>query len=189
MLKYCIYITLFLLICWQAAFALPDIKTHTRYFPVSGHDSASIRRSIQSSGPGGEDGSIYHAQTLKDIQWNYRWTESNSLCRVTQINVSIEVEYLLPRLRTREKLSASLRQRWDNYFQALFDHEKQHREYGILAVHELEKELLSIKRSPCTQLHSELSKKAEQVLNKYDRLDKEYDLKTQHGINQGIQLP
>lgn len=192
MLRFRNYSTLLLLalcVSSQSSIAKPEITINTRYFSVAGHDSASIRQSIQRSGPTGTNGTTYHAHTRKDIQWDYRWIESSSFCRINRINVSIEVEYLLPQLQNPEALDSLLLDRWNDYSQALFKHEQRHKDFGIQAAHELENELLSIQQMPCPQLHHMVSKKADTILKKYDDLDLEYDRKTRHGINEGIVLP
>ena len=137
----------------------------------------------------GKNGTRYHAYTQKDIKWDYRWIESGSICHVTRIRVSIEVEYLLPQLQSEEKLTEETGKRWNDYYQALLKHEEQHKEFGIQAAYELEKELSGIGQLACIHIHTALQNKASQILQKYGDMDKEYDLKTGHGIHEGIILP
>lgn len=186
------HVTLLLLTAFLFAntgFAEPEIIIQTRHFPVSGHDSASIRQSIEKNGPVGKNGTRYHAHTVKDINWNYRWIESNSTCRLTQLNVSIKIEYLLPQLQNPENLDETLRHRWDNYYQKLFQHEQQHKEYGVKAARELEQTLESIQQMSCFRLEKRLNEDADRILDKYDVLEREYDRKTNHGVKQGVVLP
>ena len=183
------FVSLTVFLFTRPCLAEPEITIQTRHFPVIGYDSASIRQSIEKNGPVGQDGTRYHAHTIKDIKWNYRWIESKSLCRLTQLNVSIKIEYLLPRLEDPERLDDTLRDRWDTYYQKLLEHEKQHKDYGVMAARELEQNLLSLKQMSCSRLENELAREADRVLDKYDRLEKEYDRKTNHGVNQGVVLP
>lgn len=192
MRTYTFIVTLLLLIIYlitHPAIAEPEIIIQTRHFPVIGHDSASIRRSIEKNGPVGKNGTRYHAHTVKDIQWDYRWIESNSSCRLTQLNVSITVEYLLPRLQNPESLDETIRSRWDHYYQKLLAHEQQHKDFGVMAARELEQSLESIPQMSCFRLENQLRDEADRILDKYDALEREYDRKTNHGVNQGVVLP
>lgn len=170
-------------------FAEPEIIIHTRHFPVFGNDSASIRNSIEKNGPVGKNGTRYHAHTVKDIKWDYRWIESNSMCRLTQLNVAINIEYLLPRLQNPASLDESLSNRWDSYYEKLFAHEEQHKDFAVMAARELEQSLESIPQMSCFQLENQLNDEADKILDKYDKLEREYDRKTNHGVNQGVILP
>lgn len=174
---------------FDVAFAEPEITIQTRHFPVTGYDSATIRQSISTNGPRAKDGTTYHAHTVKDIKWGYRWIESDSRCRISRIDISIRVEYLLPQLQNVDKLDEGLKSRWDAYYQKLFEHEQQHKDFGIMAARELERELESIEQLPCFGMENHLDRVAESVLDKYDRLEKEFDRYTNHGVNQGVMLP
>lgn len=171
------------------AVARPSINIQTKYYPVFGSDSASIRRSIQQNGPVGKFGKRYHAQTQWDIKWDYRWIQSHATCRLTQVNVGIDIEYLLPELQSLDSLQNPLSDDWDNYFQALFKHEQQHKNYGVHAARELEQKLLTVPPQSCSALETKLADTAKEVLDKYDQLEKNFDRETDHGTKQGIILP
>jgi predicted secreted Zn-dependent protease len=185
-LKFC---CLSLIVYTQAVTAAPKIKINTDYYDISGHDSASIRDSIKQNGPVGENGKKYHAYTRWKVDWGYRWIESNSSCRLTGLDVSIDITYLLPQLENKTELSESMQQNWDQYYDALFKHEQQHKDFGIQAAHELEKTLLGIQPQNCVSLEHQLTDAAENVLDKYHRMEREFDINTNHGAKQGITLP
>ena len=175
---------------FQMANASSAISIQTSFYAVSGNDSSSIHRSIQLNGPVGKNGKRYHAVTKWNTQWSYRWIETGSLCRLTRVDVDLDVEYLLPELTSINSKPERLKKNWEKYFQALFKHEQQHKNYGVQAANELEKELLSIKdQQTCTMLEALLASTARKVLDKYDRIEKEFDRVTNHGLNQGIKLP
>ncbi len=171
-------------------FADPQMNIHTDFYWVTGLDAPSIRQSIQQRGPRGVDGKPYHASTQWEIDWAYRWIESRPWCRITDVNVSIDIHYSLPKHRDLDKLSTPLKEKWAAYRDALFRHEQQHKDHGIAAAVELENKLLMLDQQyRCSELELKASAVAQAVLDKYDRLEKEFDRKTNHGINQGIVLP
>lgn len=169
--------------------AEPSIDIRTRFYTVSGTDSASIHRSIQRNGPIGNDGRRYHAYTQWKIDWNYRWTQTQLNCRLSQLSVDLEIHYLLPELQAVESLPSRLRNNWERYYTALYRHEQQHSDYGIQAAQELEQQLSAIGVRPCGELEDELIQSAQRVLDKYRELEKAFDRDTDHGIRQGVMLP
>lgn len=172
------------------AYAAPAINIQTKYYPVMGNNSKSILQSINSRGPVGKNGKRFHALTKWQVQWSYRWLESGSRCRLTETTVNLDVEYLLPELQQPETISESLATNWDNYYSALYSHEQQHKDFGVQAATELDKELLSIeKKQNCNRLEKQIADTAQKVLDKYDQIEKEFDRVTNHGINQGVKFP
>ena len=181
---------LVLLINVEVVRAIPEVSINTQYYPVTGFNSTQIRQSIQQSGPIGKDGRRYHANTNWKLSWSYRWIESTSVCRITQVDVSIDINYLLPKHQHTDNLPQELKTDWENFFQALFRHEQQHKTYGVEAARELELKLLQIDQQlSCSRLDDLVSTTAQEVLDKYDRLERDYDRITGHGLNQGVVLP
>ena len=179
----CLYLTPF------SISAEPTININTSYYPVFGNNAFSIRQSIQQDGPVGQNGKQFHASTTWKVNWSYRWTESRSVCRLNQLKVNVDIDYLLPELKSLNELDETLQKRWKHYSEALFKHEQQHKEVGLEAARELEKRLLAIPQLPCNEFETTLAQTAQQVLDEYDALEKKFDLDTNHGINQGVILP
>lgn len=170
--------------------AEPAVQINTRFYTVTGHTVEDLHRSLTSRGPSGEDGQPYHAHTEWNLNWHYRWVESRSKCRVSQVEVRVDINYLLPQLDPSIRLPAQLQADWDAYYNALYRHEQQHKDHGIQAARELEQQLLFINEpEDCRQLQSHLQQTAQRVMDKYDRLDKDFDRKTNHGINDGVVFP
>jgi len=170
-------------------FTAPELRINTRYYPVYGTEALSIRNSIERQGPTGNDGRRYHASTKWKVDWNYRWIESSNHCRLTGVEVRINIDYRLPQLKQLASLTTALQQQWNNYFDALYRHEQRHKDIGILAAQELEKALLDTAPRSCFALQNHLTDKAQTVLDKYERLEKDFDIETDHGAKQGITLP
>jgi predicted secreted Zn-dependent protease len=178
----------FAVLC-QHAIAAPSINIQTRFYQISGNDPESVRQEVQIKGPRGRDGTGYHASTQWNLKWGYRWIESASRCRISSVEVDIDVTYQLPELVNRSQLPESFLQRWDRYYQALYRHEQQHKDYGVKAAQELEQTLLDTSLRPCSSLESDLTARAQAVLDKYQQLEHQYDVETDHGIKEGIVLP
>ena len=169
--------------------AEPSININTGYYLVSGIDSHSIHQSVLQNGPVGHNGERFHAYTEWKLNWSYRWLESAARCRLTQLAVAVEINYMLPALESSEIISEPLKTGWERYFQALWWHEQQHKDYAIAAAQALEKSLLELPAQPCSEFQTALAVTAQQVLEDYQKREKTFDLETSHGINQGVILP
>lgn len=181
-------ILLALILAQLNAFAAPTVSLETTYYPVTGHDLPTIYHSLENSGLSSEGLGTYHAHTQWNIQWGYRWIESAQRCSLTQVNVDIKITYLLPQLQTYDSVDESVRKSWDRFYQALLRHEEHHKEYGIRAARELESVLLGARPDSCLGLKNKLDAMAREVIDKYDRLEKDYDIRTNHGVNEGVVL-
>ena len=168
----------------KAVAAAPTISVETRYYPVQGSDLRTLHDSMQRNGPGGR----YLAQTEWNIEWNYRWLESNGMCRLTSTHVDVAISMLMPRPEQADLFSSGLRQSWQSFYDALLRHEEHHRDYGIMAARELDDALASFTPRPCHGFQNELSSLARDIVARYERLEKEYDRVTDHGINEGVVL-
>jgi len=68
-------------------------------------------------------------------------------------------------------------------------HEDGHKEHGLKAGREIEAAVLAVKpASNCEDLESAANTAAQAIVSKYQALDEEYDRKTDHGRNQGVNL-
>ena len=173
----------------STAHAEPFITIHTNYYPISGNNSALIHQSLSQLGPIGKDGKRYHAQTSWELSWNYQWVTSRKNCGLTRIEVHAEVSYLMPKISDDAQLSERMKQQWDIYFAALFSHEQQHKDFAVAAAKELDQKLSALTILPCAELDQRISDLSDQVLGKYQKLELEFDLRTEHGIKQGVVLP
>ena len=170
-------------------FAVTSINIQTTFYNISGTDSKSIQKSLSTYGPTGKDGKRYHALTNWKIDWNYRWISSNTHCQLEKVEVNTDVTYLMPELSSKPSLSKIMHNRWNRYYLALFKHEQQHKDYAVSAAKELDRELNTLKLQPCAQLEKNISAQAQSILDKYKRLEKGFDRRTEHGIKQGVLLP
>ncbi len=182
-------LTVFLL-AFKFAVAAPAVSIQTSYYSVSGSDTNSLYQSLQQNGPIGESGKRYHAVTRWKANWSYAWREAANWCHLDKVEVSVDIEYLLPKLKEADTKPEKFRADWETYFLALFKHEQQHKDYGVQAAVELEKNLLAVNsQQSCSSLKNKMADTAQKVLDKYDRLEKEFDRVTDHGLKQGIKLP
>lgn len=174
----------------MVAVSAPTVTENTDYYLVSGNTANEIRNDLNMNTVVWEGGISFDARTDWFVKWNFWWNESNSLCTITRVKTSVNVNYTLPKLINARDLPASLQQKWDTYMIALSGHENGHRDMGISAASEIENEIGNMPpRRTCTQLESDANSLANQIIEKFQFIEIEFDRKTNHGANDGAMFP
>lgn len=182
------YAYLLLLTACHSAFAAPVFTTRTEYYSVSGASARELHHNMQLSGPV-QNGKRYDADTNYYVKWTYNTEESGDTCVLSDIKVTVDTVYKLPRWQDYANASQSLQQNWDYYYAKLQAHERGHADHGMNAGFEIEAKLTQL--SPmknCNILIETANKDAYEILGKYQRRDEIYDRETDHGIKQGVIL-
>lgn len=156
--RFVVVVALLILACSTiSAFANPTVQTRWITYAVTGTTVDTILRQMQENGPNG-----FWAYT----SWYVRWTAS---CQVT-----VEINYTMPKHARREAMPAHIRVEWDQMVAALKSHEKQHGVHGVNAANELV-------QKRCRNGNAIVQKWAEQ--------DRVYDRMTGHGRTEGVTFP
>ena len=80
--------------------------------------------------------------------------------------------------------------RWRRYLDALTEHESGHRETGFRAATDIAEVLPALPAKPtCEEAEEAANVAAREVLERYRKLDTEYDGETRHGATQGAVFP
>lgn len=136
------------------------------------------------------DGKIYDGFTTWFVKWEYKYSSIPGQCLLNYVDVSVEVEYTLPKCAWRFLHGSEARRKWLKYIEALEKHEQGHGNFGISAARDIEKALLEIgSRSQCNMLDANASAIANKILVEYRKKQIEYDSETNHGRTQGAVFP
>ena len=172
-----------------ASFAVPEIKTRSVYYMINGTTIDAIKTDIRKKTPVKHNGRLHAAYTKWNVNWRFWWLESSEGCKITRVATTLDVAYTLPKLEHPAGMPAALLERWENYYSALFDHEQGHKDLGMKAATEIEQAIANMEpRTSCSELERDANELAKAVINKYSRLEKEYDRTTNHGLNTGVIL-
>ena len=144
---------------------------------------------LDQAGPIGPDGNHYAGRTRWDIQWKFRHEQQGAACSMKDVAVAVGIAQMMPRWRGQDKGAAGLKALWTKFFEALQRHEATHKEHGLKAGNEVEAAVLAVKpASNCEDLEVTANAAAQAIVEKYKRLDEQYDRKTAHGRNEGATL-
>ncbi len=170
--------------------AEPVISEVVQHYRITGNTAQDLRWEMNQKGPGGENGKRFDAYTGWRVNWNYRWWENSDICRLTSVTTRVRVTFTLPAWQNYSSADPGLKQKWNRYYKALYEHEKGHRDFGIQAAREIERSILNVSsRKNCDLLERDANAAAEATLDRYIILEKQYDVRTAHGAKTGAIFP
>ncbi len=189
-------ITMFILVACtlvgmsMLAVSTPIVDLKTDYYQVNGKTPSEIRDDLDMKTPIREDGLNYDAHTDWFVKWNFWWNKSNGQCAIKKVTTRVDIQYILPKLIISRALPKSLKQQWEVYMKALLHHEDGHKNIGVRAANEIEKEIGNMMaRRTCKQLETDANRLGHKIIENFHGLDKEFDRKTDHGVKDGAIFP
>ena len=181
---------LLLLLLPCAALADPAVTTRQVFYRVDGDTATDIWADIESKTPVKHDGRWHVAYTKWNVNWRFWWLENTDGCEITRINTTLDVVYTLPKLTHISSLPDALSRQWNDYYTALYEHERGHKDIGVKAAIEIEEIISAMApKATCPQLEQAANDLARNVIQKYSRIEKDYDRRTNHGLNTGVVFP
>jgi len=170
-----------------AVTAEPFIDERYSYYNLKGDTAKILLRGIRAER--GANG--FHAQTNWRVNWQYRWESTSSDCRVANVQIKVDIEYLMPRwLGLRESDNRRLVEVWTRYERALRHHEQGHGDIAIEAGRKVEAALLQLSpRHDCEQLSTDADALAKKIIDQHNQRNMDYDRITDHGATQGATFP
>ncbi len=169
--------------------AKPELKEETQYYAISGDSAEALRREMNSKSNISENGKTFDAYTRWNVRWNFNWENTASYCSMTTVTTSVDINFTLPSWVDRDSAPAALRKKWDRYYAALIEHEHGHKEFGVKAAKAIELSLSGMGRDTCSALQRDSGNQANKILEKYIAREKQYDIDTRHGMDDGAVFP
>ena len=151
------------------------------YYDISGNTENELRQQLDKLSPRGYDNFKGDATT----NWRINWTwdgYGNSNCDLTSAEVTYSIEVTMPRWESPQDASPELITKWNNYIQALTEHEKGHVDFVVENYMSVE---TAIKNATCDTAESA----AQAALLPIRQYDIDYDAETNHGATQGARFP
>lgn len=188
-------IVIFLLLIAQAGVielsrAAPKLDEKKEYYLVSGDTADEIWDSLRANSPNQGDDEIFVGRVYWKVDWDFWWNESGGSYHIEKVATQVKVKYVLPRLQGSDSRSEVLEQKWQTFQDSLLRHENGHRALAVRAAEEIEEAILSMGERPTSeQLEQDANQLGESIIRKYNRLDKAYDRRTNHGVTEGVSFP
>lgn len=176
------------------AVTLPSIEwpadTQVRWYDINGQTALDMRRQLNQRGPADSDGRHHDAYTEWYVTWRFPFATSEAGCSTGPVSTDIRINVSLPRWLEPVEADQALVAQWRQYLSSLLEHERGHRETGLRAANEISELLPALDPQPtCAEAEAVANELAHSVLNKYRRVDLQYDDETRHGATQGAVFP
>jgi predicted secreted Zn-dependent protease len=160
-----------------------DTKIIWNRYPVSGKDYAGLVKSLAANGPKG-----FHGLASWDISYQYTTKPVGNMCRFDTIRLRVQGEILMPKWTDEDAAPPSLRQRWQDYYAALQQHEEGHVQHGNELAALIQEKFMGYGDMVCGQAKAIAQSEFDRLYNNLKNRDKEYDQRTQHGATQGARF-
>lgn len=170
-----------------SVFAEPVVDERYVYYDVHGDTAEALLQQIEAErGPDG-----FHAETNWLVTWRYGWQSTSSECRIVDVQIEVDIEYLMPRWQNREEVfDQALVDTWNRYELALRVHEQGHGDIAIEAGKAVEATLFQmLPRHDCKRLSADADALAMHVIDQHQEQNQDYDDVTDHGATQGAVFP
>ncbi len=186
-MKYVLGFIIFLLSL--SARSEPKINTKFNFYAIYPKSLVDIKRELKDKTTAIFNGKRFYGETSWYINWKFKFKEGNGNCQIYAVKTALSVEYIMPKIPDNFTVDPNIRNSFEKYYQALLKHEQGHKSSGLHAAQEIEKKLSSINTfRNCQKLENFANKKAKSIIKKYDRHDREYDERTDHGRLEGVDV-
>jgi predicted secreted Zn-dependent protease len=157
------------------------------YYRVEHYPGEGLKDALTDATPYAANGEGMHGNTDWQIEWNFQYDiDADDYCRITSVDVDLEVVIGLPKLSTRDRRT---RERFAHYIVNLERHEQTHLRIARDGAYQIDRALLSMRPSDdCDQLERRANSLANRLINDIKRAQRQYDNHTEHGRTEGAWL-
>lgn len=167
----------------SAADGFPPVQVvdHMERYVITGSSLRSINAELEKhSGASPAPGS---GSTSSEIELATRLELVGDRCRISQLDVRLEVTTRLPDWRPARKPSRSVRKQWAESATILTRHEAGHREHAVQAAEALRKTLIALApMKDCQRVDTAVGIELQTALQHLDSRELRYDTRTQGGL-------
>lgn len=128
-----------------------------------------------------EDGHRFAGYTRWEIRWNYSYAPGSRGCRMTEVDVELEVEITLPRMRKGPHEGAA---EFAEFLEGLERHEEGHYRIARRAAEAIDAYLREVRNESCDELSRIANDRPDRILEETRSREKRYDKVTRHGREQ-----
>lgn len=145
--------------------AEPVIKLRRTEFKVSGQTAVEIRSSLDQNRPMNSDGGVEYK-----VSWRFRMDKGAQSCKIFSVSIAVDLNVIMPRLKTRPSLPKALKSDWDGYVVALGRRSKQEAQWVINAAQGIQDSIAAMwPRFNCFQLEADANSVGHRALAVLER--------------------
>jgi predicted secreted Zn-dependent protease len=164
----------------------PRYTESVEEFHLYGSTRDELHQELASKGPKCLTDKPRWGCTSWNIEWKFKWQESNGNCWVSSVQTSIKIVYQMPYWHASTEAESALAREWQRFYPLLKLHEDGHGEIAIRAGEAIENRISQVGgMSSCSALEAKVNQVGFETLAKFNAMNAEYDVETRHGIEQG----
>lgn len=148
-------------------------KVKTTYFDVTGATPTQLNQSIRSILANGD------AETRWTVNTTHSWGKFRNKCKITQVNIRMNLEVVLPRLKDGVTLTPPIQVKWDEFVAKLASHENDHVARYKSAAGELDRKLRSF-ANPCQTMKRDSDALIHRGYRHMQKVNDDYDNQVEH---------
>jgi predicted secreted Zn-dependent protease len=157
------------------------INERTEHYDIYGSTFGELVTEIDRKSPRG-----FTAYTESEFTYKFQTSATSTGCRVSSLQVDVDITYTMPRWENRELASAELRASWDSSFTALERHEKQHGAIAKQTYNQIIREVRQLGvRDSCGEFGTLVASVFNSALAANSERQRNYDQTTDHGKLEG----
>jgi len=164
---------------------LPDLEEipvsqELVFYDVEGRTQRALNQNLRLNGPLG-----YDAETRYEISTYYEFTQSDSECRLTYLEVPLHITITYPNWVDVDRASRRRRVAWERRVEVLQVHENGHALLAWVGATELRNSVIQQGEAEnCETLSSQINSAQEEAHEHMRAKQREYDRITSHGVEQ-----
>jgi predicted secreted Zn-dependent protease len=171
------------------AISEPKMATEFRFYDIYPKTKGDIKQELYKRTPIILNGKRFRGDTKWHVNWKFKWKKKKGSCQIYTVNTDLTIQYTMPKISDDFPVDSGIRSSFDKYYKALLKHEQGHKNSGLYAARDIEKELLSLGEfNNCRRLEKIANNKGKNIIEKYNQRDKDYDQRTDHGRIEGVNI-
>ena len=174
-----------------SAHADPVVKETFDYYDIDGTTAADVRADLNRRGPlDSNEHRRFDAVTRWHVRWHFSFKTVAGNCAIATASTSVDVTYAFPRFSPDSSAPVALRQAFAQYSERLMVHEKGHAQTAIDIASRIEDGIRNLPpTSTCARLGEIADGVGHALIKEANRIDIDYDARTEHGKTQGARFP
>jgi len=164
------------------------VNAREQYYDIDGSSAGALRNQIKRLGPRDESGKSQDALTVWSIEWGFATAQQGDGCVLRDVKVTLDVAVTLPRWKPPSTATRQLVKEWQAYLKAVRLHEAGHRTIAERNAREVMAALTPLRGATCDKLSDDATRTAERIVADGRARNRAYDVQTQHGQTQGVEL-
>ncbi|MEJ2039886.1 MAG: DUF922 domain-containing protein [Desulfosarcinaceae bacterium] len=167
----------------------PKVNIKFKYYEFLSVNTNDVRDEMTKKTPIRWNGKKYRGLTNYRIKYNFYTGHIDKTWYIDRVFTTVDVTFTMPRWTDYRKANKDQQQKWDEYYNALMDHENGHKDIAVAAARKIENELLKLAHFlDEDQLKKTAHLRARMILRGYNARQKKFDLMTEHGKKTGVVL-